>query len=583
MTTAWMRNAADERAVAHGCRFDVLRGAYTVWWIERYCRLYEGEWAGQPLVLHGCRDCSTAWPIPDAWDAAAERAAMERAEAYAACVAAGHFCDWQYDVFMRLFGWAKHSDHWAREVRRFRKASVWCAKKSKKSPSLAALALYLLCGDGEQGNHVYLGAKDGMQAREIAGKHTVEMVKASAELTGECGVNLNLMRVTHWATRSTLQPLSSSNQRTQKSKEGLNGSILIDETHVVDRDFIRRVSRAGISRSEPIHAEFSTAGNDPESYGKERYDHGTAVNAGNAVEEDLLFVDYSAPQDLSDEDLAADPEKYARMANPALGHTVNIEELLSDYESSRRSVRLLADFKMYRLDIWQRSAAPWLNPIEWDACRRDFTEADMEGLPCCAGLDLARKSDMSAFVLVFRNDDVFHQLAYFWLPRAKAEEWNNLASYLDWSRGGHLKLTDGDVADFNVIEQDIIEKCRRFKPEKICYDEKYAEEITQRIETETGVERLAFPQTMMNYARPSADYDRLLAEQKLLHNGNPVLTWQAGNATVKSDNNQNIRPVKPDPSSFKSVDGIQAGIMGLSEMTKAEVGSIYEEPGAMRW
>jgi hypothetical protein len=185
ITRAWMRNESDEKAAASGCRFDVLRGAWTVYWIERFCKLYEGEgYAGEPLILHGCRQCdhSHLWAMPD-FD---EAAATERARLFAECVAAGHRIDWQYECLMRLFGWVRTSERWKREIRRFKQGSIWVPKKQKKSPTLAALALYLTVGDGEPGNNVYLCAKDGQQAREIAAKHTFEMFRQSDELQAEC-------------------------------------------------------------------------------------------------------------------------------------------------------------------------------------------------------------------------------------------------------------------------------------------------------------------------------------------------------------------------------------------------------------
>src|SRR5215831_7504542 len=222
-TKKWIRNASDEKAAQSGCRFDESRGRFVVEWIERYCRLYEGEWAGQAMKL----------------------------------------TDWQLDCTLRLFGWVRQSKKWKRLVRRFRAASIWVAKKNKKSPTLAAWGLYLLCGDGEPGQKIFLGAKDGRQARDIAGKHAVEMMLASQDLREECRLNRTTMQITHLPTKSLMIPLASSNARHQQSKEGLNGSVLIDECHVVDRDFVRRISRAGISRSEPLQLEVSTAGNDP--------------------------------------------------------------------------------------------------------------------------------------------------------------------------------------------------------------------------------------------------------------------------------------------------------------------------------
>jgi phage terminase large subunit-like protein len=338
--------------------------------------------------------------ILDEWDDGGWELSIQRAHDYAACVAAGEPCDWQYECVMRIFGWVRYSDDWGREVRRFRKGGVWCPKKSKKSPTLSAIGLYLMIGDGEPGQKVFFAAKDGTQAREIAGQHALEMVKASKELDAACEINMSRMRITYTEARSFLQPLSSGSSRSVEAKEGLNGSILIDETHVVDREYAATISRAGISRAEPLFLQFSTAGKDPDSYGKEEFDYGEENNRTGA-DESYFFAYYGVDQTLSDEAIAADPEGALRQANPAMGHTVHMTEALADYHASKANSKRFADFKTYRLNIWQQSANPWIRMDDWSACGQDFTEESLYGQPCGAGLDLGKVSDMTALSLVF--------------------------------------------------------------------------------------------------------------------------------------------------------------------------------------
>jgi phage terminase large subunit-like protein len=224
-----------------------------------------------------------------------------------------------------------------------------------------------------------------------------------------CTINKVMSKIRHEPTRSEMYPLSSDNARTQQSKEGLNGSVFVDEVHVVDREFVSRISRAGISRSEPLFAEFSTSGNDPTTYGKDRFDLALRVIAGTEERQSLFAAVYAAPQDLKDDDLASDPMKWGRMANPAMGNTVDPDEYLDDYRKSSLKPSDLAEFKMYRLNVWQSSSNPFLRMSDWKACQRDYDEDELRGLPCCAGLDLALKWDTTAFVLVFPWDDPEHE------------------------------------------------------------------------------------------------------------------------------------------------------------------------------
>ena len=547
LTKRWIRNESDERAAAAGYRFDEGRGQFVVDWMAEYLRLYEGEWAGQPFE---CRD-------------------------------------WQLDATLRLFGWVKHSDRWDREVRRFRKASIWVAKKNKKSPTLAAWGLYLLAADGEQGQKVFIGAKDGQQAREIAGKHAVEMMQSSPQLSRECTLNKNLMQITHEESRSFMRPLSSANVRTKEAKQGLNGSLLIDETHVVDRDFISQISRAGISRSEPLHIEVSTAGNNPDGYGKERYDYAGRVLRGEHVDHQLFALIHEAPQDLTDADLDADPVKYGKMANPSWGHTVGEEEFLGDYNESKVSISTLADFKMYRLNIWQRATNPWLRPDDWAQCRQEFSEADLYGRPCGGGLDLARSEDMASFSLVFpdetlgEDDNPVRALWWYWLPEAAVERHGHEVAYAQWAADGWLRVIPGPVIDFSYLERDVVEILGQYDVRCLGFDRHYAFEFTQRLMQQHGYrgELYEFPQTIMGFAGPTAQFERLVIAGKLGHRGNPITTWQAGHVQVWTDANQNMRPVKPKHGDIKKIDGIVASIMALDASQKMPRASPYQSRG----
>ncbi len=538
-TTRWVRNASDEKAVANGCRFNESRGQHVVDFMVKYLRLYEGDKAGQPFE-----------PMP-----------------------------WQHDFIMRLFGWEKDSPRWKRPIRRFTQGSLWVPKKNGKSPLLAAWALYLLCADGEMGQKVYLGAVDGQQAREIAGKHVLEMLMQSPDLLAECTINKSLMQVTHEPTRSILKPISSNDARHQKSKEGINGCVLIDETHVVDADFMGRISRAGISRSEPLQIEVSTAGDDPEGYGKKRYDYGKTVESGDVDDERLLFVCYEAPPEVSEDALAADPAKYGRLANPSWGYTIDEAEFLADYNQSKASITELGRFKMYRLDIWQQSSNPWLRMGDWAACRRDYTAEDLAGRPCSAGLDLAKTRDTCALVLNFpEEDETYKQLAFFWLPEARAAEISHLVQHMQWAKAGWITLTPGNTVDYRRIHDDIDALHKRFDIRWFGYDTTYAHQLVQRfIEEDHWDEEIFFeyPQTVLGFASPTAKYERFVIDGKLHHNGNPVMTWQAGNVRVKSDSNQNMRPIKQKPGDHRTIDSIVAGIMALEGAEKVHESSWY--------
>jgi len=50
---------------------------------------------------------------------------------------------------------------------------------------------------------------------------------------------------------------------------------------------------------------------------------------------------------------------------------------------------------------------------------------------------------------------------------------------------------------------------------------------------------------------------------RIRHGGNPILSWMAGNASVKVDASGNIKPIKPPHGSADRIDGVVALVMAL--------------------
>lgn len=576
ITQRWIRNASDERAAAAGYRFDEGRGQFVVDWMQDYLTLYEGEQAGEPFV---CRD-------------------------------------WQYEVTMRVFGWVKFSEHWHREIRRFREVYIKVAKKNKKSPTLAAWGLYLFAGDGEPGQKVFLAAKDGTQARGIAGKHAIEMAMSSPKLMQECSINMSLLQITHEPSRSIILPLSSGSIRSKEAKQGLNGCVLIDEVHVVDRDFVTQINRAGISRSEPLMIEVTTAGNNPDSYGYEREEYARSVLDGKAENHHLFVALYEAPQTLSNADLASDPVKYGKMANPAWGHTVVEEEFLNDYATSKATPAKLADFKMYRLDIWQHTANPWLRKEDWDNGLCQYGEDDLAGQACAGGWDLGSTDDMTALALVFpsdlaawfspavvqadegKNDDEesgivrrsdipAKVLLWYWMPEGAVEKLaDKVPQVIEWVRDGWIVKTPGNAIDYAAVEDDVATIVKRFDLCMLAYDERFAGASVQRVQAARKMSDdrlLKFRQSMASYTGPTAHFERLVLAGKLHHNGNPVTDWQISHVHIATGMNECRQPVKPGSAGdYRKIDGVVAMVMGLDgavRMPKPRK-SVYARRGA---
>ncbi len=544
-TRDWIRNASDELAARNGCRFDGQRGQHAIDWMQANLRLYQGRNAGEPFISE----------------------------------------DWQYDFHMRLYSWIRWDDFVGREIRRFREASVWIAKKNKKSPTLAANAIYVLCADTrEHGQNCFLCAIDGKQARDIAGKHAIEMVRKMPYIRGDFKINENEASITHLPTLSVLKPLSSANRQTEASKEGINGSLFVDETHIVNASFMGRLSRAGRSRDEPLHLEFSTAGDDPDCYGAYRWRTGREIQDGKRTKQSFLHIEYAPPDNTPDSELARDPLKYAAMANPALGHTINPQEIVDDVRDSFHRPAEWKRCKQYTFNLWQRVAMPWLSDAKWRACGRDETLNDMEGRPCYGGLDLSITNDLTSLVLTFDVDGVLHQFPFLWLPESAVDNAGDEAPFEEWAAAGWLDIIPGDVIEQQAVVDKIAALHRLYRLLLINMDKTYAEGIRQTLVRDYGIEGVDFPQTAASFAGPIDQFEAAILTGDLCHPNNDAFTWQAEHATFTQDGRGRKMLAKPkSKKGVKKIDSMVAAVMSAAAAWADPYGgkSVYSEPGSM--
>lgn len=603
LTKSWLRNPADEKAAAAGMKFDLIRAAWNVWWIGRYCRLYEGSHAGEPVVLRGAHS-QPLFASQKAWAHGGKTETVQFIRDYMACRAAGEPCDWQLEVQCRLFGWIRHDAHWGEWIRRFNRGIVFVSKKNKKSPAIAYNAVYLTCGDGEQGQKVYFCATTGDQAKQIAGKHAVQMVLMSPELNRACRVDRAKAIIEYLPSNSSMQPLYSGNVASQKAREGLNGSGLVDEAHVVNADYVGRISRMGISRKEPLFLGFSTAGDDQGTWGYQQWDFGTRNNESG---EDLhyFFQSYEGKQTASDAEIAANLDVYIRAANPALGHTVRIEEVRQDYANSVKNEKSKREFYKYRLNIWGQTKNQWLPADLWSGgrMRRWSIPKTKTKTPCPAwgAIYLGYVDEPAALTLVWPHDTTRIDRAraakadskenpgplllraldqptrartWYWLPRGAVENFGHAFPYAAWEAARCCKIMPGPGLDMDAIARDIIRILATCDVNALAFDPGMSGVLLGAV-CEAG----HFPaercfefrrQTSQRWAFGVALMERLLRGGKLKHKENMALDWEIGHAQVKPDRLGGAFLVEPERGDRQTVAGPASLLMALDAMAKAE-------------
>lgn len=517
ITNKWIRTKSDEAAVAAGCRFNERRAAHVVEFFHRFLRHSKGEFADKPFDL----------------------------------------LDWQRDdLIYPIFGWEQPDGR-----RRIKSCYCQIPKKNGKSTIASAIGLYMLIGDNEPGAEIYSAATQQEQASIVHGE-AIKMVEASPALSAIIQLNRSTKAMSFPARKSIYRAISSE----AHGQEGLNAhAIIIDELHAWQGDKLwNTLQYAFAARRQPLRFVITTAGDDPLSVCYKEYEYATRILAGEEIDvRHHCYIRDAAPTDDWTE-----PAVWLK-ANPSMGdgdaYPLKVDDFAADVAKAKATPTTQATFKRYRLNVWQTAAHPWLDMTHWRACTDSFDESELIGRDCFGGLDLAKTRDTTAFVLVFPwGEDEYRLLPYFWLPEGAVTSGNAPQDFRRWAESGQLTLTPGNVCDYAFVEQRILELSNQFSIRGFAYDPYNAEQVTQRLDELHGIPRTVFKQTINNYAEPTREFERLVISGKLRHNGHPLLTWQIGNTSVRTDPSGNIRPVKPEQEDNRKIDGVVAGVMALA-------------------
>jgi phage terminase large subunit-like protein len=495
---------------------------------------------------------------------------------------------WQRRFIRRLYGWKRRIDH----TRKFRVAFVFVPRKNGKSLLGAGIALYGLVADGitihhpdgslefqpELGAEVVSAAVDREQARVVFDV-AVKMVEMNPRLQQMCKIYSKAIICEDTASKYTVLSADVENKHGQNSS-----TIVFDELHTQPNGNLVEVLKTGtIARAQPLQVYFTTAGHDKNSVCYEYYQKAKEILDPTSPRRDPSFfpIVFEAQVDKKDPDFWKSREIW-KQANPNLGISVpwsNFEEAFNEALENGRNEN---SFKRLHLNIWTETLERWLQMDQWERCGLStFDPTIHKRNPCILGIDLSRKVDITALVLLFQTPEGFIDvLPYFWLPeeQMKLRSDKDGVPYLEWVSKGYIKTTPGAVVDFRRIRSFINELGEQFKIQEICYDPWAATELATDLEDD-GFTMVEIQQSMSKLSGPSKELEALLASTRLRHNNNPVLRWMAGNVGIIEDAKGNIMPSKE--KSKERIDGISALLNGLGRLLvlRPKKESRYEREG----
>lgn len=453
---------------------------------------------------------------------------------------------WQQFIVANIVGF-----YWkGTDNRRFNSSYIEVARKQGKTALAAALCLYFLIADGENGAEVLLAANSKEQAKiafDMCSKFSKGIDPKSRYLTAyRADIIFNM-------TSSKLKVLAADDSKL----DGFNASFgLIDEYHAAKNSKVRDVIKSSMGmRQNPHLCTITTAGFDKSLPCYQMRSVAIEVLNQLKTDDEMFIAIYS--QDEGDD--WTDPINWIK-SNPNLGVTVNQNYIKSQVQQAINNPADEVGVKTKNLNVWCDSATVWL-PEDYIIKSSQIVDLNkFRDKPCYIGVDLAATSDLTAVAYLIPEGDKYYWKVHYYLPESALQEKTDKELYKYWKQQGLLTITSGNVTDYDYITNDIMKYNDIVNIQSIGYD-KYNATQWAIDATALGLPLEEYPQTLGNFNMPTRELERLILSGKAVIDNNEINRFCFRNVSLKSDHNGNVKPNKAIDK--KKIDGVIAIIQAL--------------------
>lgn len=481
--------------------FDRGRADYAIEFIERFCKHSKGKWAGKPVVLEV----------------------------------------WQKALLAALFGFVDRKTG----KRQYKELILIVARKNGKSTLAAAIGVYLLTADGEQGPEIVSAATKRDQAK-IIWEEAGRMIQKSPALNKRCKCLVG--KIVCGFNDGSFVPLASDTN----NQDGLNiHGALIDELHAVkDKNTYDVLVDGMAAREQPLCVITSTAGTVRDSIFDVKYDEAASICAGyddpeGYHDETILPVIYELDKRAEWTD-----ERCWQKANPSLGTIKSIEQLHDKAERAKANGIYVKNLLCKDFNVRETATEAYLT-FEQLNNEAVFSIADLRPRYAIGGVDLSSTTDLTCASILFKvrdSEKIFVEQMY-WIPEellAKRVH-EDRVPYDVWQKRGFVRTSPGNSIDYRLVVDWFLEMQDRHDVYlfKVGYDAWSAKYFVSNM-TDVFGEPVMVPviQGKKTLSGPMKSLAAELEAKNINYNNNPVLKWCMANVCIDIDRNANIQPAK---------------------------------------
>ncbi len=479
--------------------YDAKAAEEKIQFIEKHCRHVEGDLYGKPLIL------------PEKY---------------------------KNEIIRPIFGLKRPNGK-----RLIRTSYIQMPRKNAKTTVGAALELVLQYTDAEPAAQIYNCAGSDDQA-DLLFNAAKKMVELDPVLSAASEVFRGSIVYPKW--KSFIKKITSKSG----TKHGFNShAVIYDEIHVAPNAELYDTMKTSFGqRSNPLMISFTTPGHDKLSLCYNLYQY--SKNLLDAIYEDDSFwgvIYESNPEaDIYSEDTW-------REANALYDLSENLRETIRDEANEvRNDVSKENTFRRLRLGQWTSSETKWMKTELWTSLAGSVKIEDFEGEPCWLGLDRSSTQDLSSLCVLFEDGDNIIPFWFCWIPEESAEQAKKFNVRYDlWENQGWVNIVDGNVIGSGPVK-DVIEQINeKYQVVGMSYDEWNTRDLAIELEDELGIEGIVERQGYGLSVGLKSIKSNIKAG-KVMHNGNPLITWTLDNVLIKENDELRIKIVKP--KDYKKID-----------------------------
>lgn len=437
-----------------------------------------------------------------------------------------------------------------------RQGMLLVSKKNTKSTIAAGIMLTeLICGWRPSDENLILAP-----TIEVAGnsfKPACDMIRADEELDALLHIQEHIRLITNRATKATLKVVAADSATVSGKKAS---RVLVDELWLFgeknNADAMFREATGGQASRPEGYTLFLTTQSDkpPAGVFKSKLEYARDVRDGKIANPKFLPVLYEFPQDMIAAEKHHDPANWY-VTNPNLGRSVSLDFLKDEYsevENSEDGTKQVFFAKHLNIEIgvglrydawvgalyWESAQAP----VEiWDGTLEQFLEIIEVAT---AGIDGGGLDDLLGLALLGRHKVTKQWLLYCraWAQADVFERRKDIVSRLnDFIAEGTLRRCDNPTQDLVEIA-DLLEavKDAGLFPEQAAIGLD-PQGVTTLVDELTGrgftlEQMLAVPQ---GFRLSGAIWgsERKLKDGTLIHAGQKLMDWCAGNAKAEQRGN----------------------------------------------